>query len=70
MSKKVQWISTAKACEIASTREPIGRFIHHDVLNEVYVAIDNSTGDAWVEEFKYYEDAVRWLRGQEKPPTA
>lgn len=70
MSEKVQWISAAKAYEIASTMDPIGLFIHHDVLREVYVAIDNSTGDAWVEEFKYYEDAVKWLRGQEKPPTA
>lgn len=70
MSEKVQWISAAKAYEIASTMDPIGRFIHHDILHEVYVAIDNSTGDAWVEEFKYYEDAVKWLSGQVKTPTA
>lgn len=66
MSEKVQWISNAKACEIAVTRDPIGLFIHHDGLREVYVVIDNSTGDAWFEEFKYYEDAVKWLRGEKE----
>lgn len=66
MSKEAQWISAVKAIDIAVTRDPIGRFIHHDVLHEVYVTIDNSTGDAWVEEFKYYEDAVKWLRGEKE----
>ena len=66
MSEKAQWISAEKACEIVITREPIGLFIHLDVLHELYVAIDNSTGDAWVEEFKYYEDAVKWLSGEKE----
>ena len=66
MSEKAQWISAENACEIISTRDPIGLFIHHDVLREVYVTIDNSTGDAWVKEFKYYEDAVKWLRGEKE----
>lgn len=70
MSEKVQWISAAKAIDIVVIRDPIGLFICRDILHKLYVAIDNSTGDAWVEEFKYYEDAVKWLSGQEKPLTA
>jgi phosphoribosylaminoimidazole (AIR) synthetase len=30
----------------------------------LYVGIDNSTGDAWVEEFRRLSDCLRWLRTQ------
>jgi hypothetical protein len=29
----------------------------------LYVGIDNSNGDAWVEEFKTKEECFNWLRG-------
>lgn len=31
-------------------------------IDIVLVACDNSTGDAWVEEFYSTKDAVRWLQ--------
>lgn len=27
-----------------------------------YIGIDNSTGDAWVEEFETLQECIRWLR--------
>lgn len=29
---------------------------------EFYIACDNSTGNAWVEEFESKEEAVNWLK--------
>lgn len=35
--------------------------LESDETDIVLVACDNSTGDAWVEEFYSTKDAVRWL---------
>lgn len=35
--------------------------LESDGTDIVLVACDNSTGDAWVEEFYSTKDAVRWL---------
>lgn len=44
---------------IIDTRKPLGLFLSDE--GSVYVAVDNSTGDAWTEEFASKNDAVRWL---------
>ena len=33
--------------------------------NGVYVGIDNTTGNAWTEEFERLEDCINWLMGEE-----
>ena len=38
---------------------PKGMFLSHE--NGMWVACDNSEGDAWTEEFDTLEDAVDWL---------
>lgn len=43
---------------------PIGRFYVKD--GDVYVGVDNSTGDAWTEDFTTLEDCIEWLKGGEK----
>lgn len=35
--------------------------LESDGIDIVLVACDNSTGDAWVEEFYSTKDAMRWL---------
>ena len=42
---------------------PTGVFLSHE--NGAWVACDNSTGDAWTEEFDALEDAVDWLNSDE-----
>ena len=46
-------------------RKPIGKYICEDDVNGtiIWTAIDNSTGDAWTEEFGSRMMAVRWLHG-------
>lgn len=48
----------------SNTYTPIGRFYHKD--GDVYVGVDNSTGDAWTEDFTTLEDCIQWLKGGER----
>ena len=43
--------------------EPLGLFYLEE--RENFVGIDNSTGDAWTEEFPDRESCLRWLRREE-----
>lgn len=42
--------------------KPIGRFYTKE--GELYIGIDNSTGDAWTEEFKTKASCFKWLEGE------
>ena len=39
--------------------KPIGKF--YFIESGIYVSLDNSTGEAWTEEFKTKKEAVDWL---------
>lgn len=51
-----------EAENIINTRKPQGLFYQKD--NMVFVGIDNSFGDAWVEEFKTQKECLAWLVGE------
>lgn len=60
-------ITPEQAEIIIKTRQPLGLFFLNDKTGDgrkVYVGIDNSTGDAWTEEFGSKTACVRWLRGE------
>lgn len=46
---------------------PLGKFYARDIIEEtnkaVWVAVDNSTGQAYTEEFNCAKDAAAWLDG-------
>jgi len=54
----IKIISDKTARKIIETRGPRGLFVLQEMK---IIGIDNSTGDAWTEEFDTYEDCVRWL---------
>jgi hypothetical protein len=56
-------ITQEEAEQIIETREPLGQFFK--IENDLYIGIDNQTGNAWTEEFKSREDCFRWLYGEE-----
>lgn len=58
----IQKVSTEFAKTVIDTREPRGLFWHTD--GEKFIGIDNSTGDAWTEEFDTKEECFAWLRGE------
>lgn len=55
-------ISQKKASEIIDNRKPEGLFYHKE--NDRYIGIDNSVGEAFVEEFTDLETCIYWLENQ------
>lgn len=58
----IKRVSIRKIGKIIERYQPYGRFLAKD--GSRWVAVDNSTGDAWTEDFNSKRDAVRWLRGE------
>lgn len=48
--------------KVIEERVPCGCFLAKE--DGKWVAVDNSTGDAWTEEFTRKRQAIRWLRGK------
>lgn len=55
-------VTAKEALGIVHTRNPIGRFYQKD--GDLYIGIDNTTGDAWVEEFATLGYCLAWLEGR------
>jgi hypothetical protein len=53
-------VNGEQASHIIETREPIGLFYHQE--GEWFVGIDNSTGDAWTEDFISLDLCIKWLK--------
>lgn len=48
--------------EVIDTREPRGLFYGEE--GGLFIGIDNTTGDAWTEEFKTKASCFKWLAGE------
>ncbi len=59
---KIQQISPKRMRKVISRYSPQGRFLSKQ--GHKWVAVDNSTCDAWTEEFRCKRHAIRWLRGE------
>lgn len=59
---EIQQISPERLREMLRQYIPRGRFLARE--GRKWVALDNSTCDAWIEEFSRRHQAVRWLRGK------
>jgi hypothetical protein len=55
-------ISQEKANAIIESREPKGVFYHKE--NDRYIGIDNSVGEAFVEEFTDLKTCIYWLENR------
>ena len=64
MEKKlrIQRVSSTFLGWVIEHRIPSGLFLTKE--GRKWVAVDNTTGDAWTEEFSRKRQAVRWLRGK------
>lgn len=63
LSHKCRRVTLRKAQEIINTRKPVGTFWTKE--KDLYVGIDNRTGDAWCEDFKTIEECFEWLLEEE-----
>lgn len=61
MPARILEVSSSDADVIIINREPRGLFFVRE--GGAYVGIDNSTGDAWVEEFNSLAACKKWLLG-------
>lgn len=62
---EIKIVSAAEMSRIIDKRrDNIGLYLslESNGIDIVLVSCDNSTGNAWVEEFYNTKDAVRWLR--------
>lgn len=60
---KITEITKEEANKIIETKEPLGLFwFRDDEANRRYVAIDNSSGESFVERFVYRSDGYLWLK--------
>ncbi len=59
---KIRRVSLEFIGRVIEDRTPCGRFLTKE--GRKWVAVDNSTGDAWTEEFTRKRQAIRWLRGK------
>lgn len=58
-------LETCDTKQFQGMYRPRGMFFFKD--GEVYIGIDNMTGDAWFEEFNSKHDCLKWLQGHDKP---
>lgn len=49
-----------EALAVIESRTPIGKFFTSD--GECIIGIDNTTGDAWTEEFTGLDACIRWMK--------
>lgn len=64
---EIKEITKEDAFKIIETREPEGLFWFFDE-NNMFIAIDNSRGEAIVEEFYNKEECLQWLKDWFKKP--
>lgn len=56
-----QKVTPEAMSQVISEREPRGLF-YRKAGRRIYVGVDNTTGDAWTEEFRSLRQCKRWLR--------
>ena len=59
---RIHRVSPEKVLNVIDFRTPWGLFLTKE--GRKWVAVDNTTVDAWTEEFSPKRQAVRWLRGK------
>lgn len=60
--KRLNWILSSNLEAPNGKYTPYGKYITYDRSVKKWVALDNSDGMAWLEEFEKLCDAIKWLR--------
>jgi len=65
--KEIEKVTPEAMEQIIDTREPRGLF-YRRAGRRLYVGVDNTSGDAWTEEFRSLRHCKRWLRDPSMEP--
>lgn len=63
---KINKVSSSDIEKIIDTMKPDGNFYCYDKKNKEYIAVDNTTGEAFTESFKDKKSCLDWLENKEK----
>ncbi len=63
---KIQIVDTTFLASVIETYQPEGLYLAYD--GKWWIAVDNSTGSAWTEDFTNQSTAISWLRGEFEVP--
>lgn len=63
---EINKVSSNDIKKIIDTMKPDGNFYCYDKKNKVYIAVDNTTGEAFTEAFKDKKSCLDWLENKEK----
>lgn len=58
----IREVTDAEAVEIITKRETRGLFYQKD--GDITIGIDNTTGEAWTEDFDTLDECLAWLEGR------
>ncbi len=61
---EIREVTNEEVAKIIVDRELRGLFYQKD--GDVYVGIDNTTGEAWTEDFPNLEECLAWLKGGQR----
>ena len=59
---RIHRVTPEQLLRVIDFRTPLGLFLTKE--GRKWVAVDNTTGDAWTEDFDRKRHAIRWLRGK------
>jgi len=65
--KDIEKVTLTALQRIIETRQPRGWYYTKEA-RRCYVGVDNSTGDAWTEEFRSRRQCLCWLRDPAMEP--
>lgn len=63
---EINKVSSSDIEKIIDTMKPYGNFYCYDKKNKEYIAVDNTTGEAFTESFKDKKSCLDWLENKEK----
>lgn len=63
---EINKVSSSDIEKIIDTMKPDGNFYCYDKKNKDYIAVDNTTGEAFTESFKNKKSCLDWLENKEK----
>ena len=61
MESNIKEVALEVLANIIAERKPLGLFYSKE--GSSFIAVDNSTGEAWTEEFENLKDCINFLQG-------
>ena len=61
---RIHRVNQKRLLNVIDSRIPLGLFLTKE--GHTWVAVDNSTGDAWTEDFATKRECLKWLKNRDE----